>query len=84
MKNPQLSVGEQNVVAELQRNFDISEIEATDHVLAQKRELAFIHHTKGNVELARQLMKELDEWSEEAERDYLKWEQSKTKKIILL
>lgn len=84
MKNPQLSVGEQNIVAELQRNFDITEIEATDSVLAQKRELAFIHHTKGHFELARQLMKELDEWTEEAEKDYQKFEQSKTKKIILL
>lgn len=84
MKNPRLSVGEQNIVTELQRNFGITEIEATDHMMAQKRELAFIHHTKGNFELARQLMKELDEWSEEAEKDYLKWEQGKTKKIILL
>lgn len=84
MKNPRLSVGEQNIVTELQRNFGITEIEATNHMMAQKRELAFIHHTKGNFELARQLMKELDEWSEEAEKDYLKWEQGKTKKIILL
>lgn len=79
-----LSVGEQGIVAELQRNFGITEIEATDHVIAQKRELAFIHHTQGNFELARQLMKELDEWTEEAEKDYMKWEQHKTKKIILL
>jgi len=77
-------VGEQNIVSELQRNFDLTEIEATDHVLAQKRELAFIHHTQGHFELARQLMQELDEWTEEAEKDYMKWEQSKTKKIILL
>jgi len=84
MKNPQLSVGEQNIVAELQRNFDLTVIEATDHVLAQKRELAFIHHNQGNFELARQLMMELDDWSEEAEKDYQKYEQSKTKKIILL
>lgn len=84
MKNPQLSVGEQSIVNELQRNFDITEIEAIDQVLAQKRELAFIHHNKGNFELARQLMIELDDWSEEAEKDYQKYEQSKTKKIILL
>lgn len=84
MKNPQLSVGEQNIVDELQRNFGLTQIEAIDHVMAQKRELAFIHHNTGHFELARQLMKELDEWSEEAEHDYMKWEQSKTKKIILL
>lgn len=84
MKNPTLSVGEQNIVDELQRNFDLTKIEATDHVLAQKRELAFIHHTKGNFELARQLMIELDDWSEEAEQDYQIWEKSKTKKIIIL
>jgi len=29
-------------------------------------------------------MMELDDWSEEAEKDYQKYEQSKTKKIILL
>ncbi|MCK5019408.1 MAG: hypothetical protein KAS32_20285 [Candidatus Peribacteraceae bacterium] len=84
MKNPKLSVGEQGIVSELQRNFGITEIEATDHVFAQKRELAFIHHNKGNFELSRQLMIEMDEWTEEAEKDYQKWEQCKTKKIIVL
>lgn len=84
MKNPTLSVGEQSVVSELQRVYEITEIEAMDHMFAQKRELAFVHHTRGNFEVARQLMIELDDWSEEAEKDYLLWEKNKTKKIILL
>jgi hypothetical protein len=79
-----LSVGEQNIVGELQRCYGITEIEAMDHVIAQKRELAFVHNQKGNIELARQLLKELNEWTQEAEKDFQQLQESKTKKIILL
>jgi len=56
-----LSVGEEAIVENLVRTFNITEIEAIDHVIAQKRELAFIHQMRGNVALADQIMKELGE-----------------------
>lgn len=56
-----LSIGEEEVVSELQRIFGITEIEAVDHVIAQKRELVFLHAQKGNFALAEQLKNELGE-----------------------
>jgi hypothetical protein len=56
-----LSVGEEEIVKALVQNFGVTEIEAVDHVVKQKRELAFIHEMRGNTELAEQLMKELGE-----------------------
>lgn len=55
------SVGEETIISELQRLFGVTELDAIQHVIGQKRELAFMHSVKGNVELAEQLMKELGE-----------------------
>jgi hypothetical protein len=56
-----LSIGEEAIVQSLVEVYGITEIQAIDHVIAQKRELAFIHAQRGNVALAKQIMKEIGE-----------------------
>lgn len=55
------SIGEEAVIESLVAAYNITEIEAIDHVIAQKRELAFIHARRGNHALAKQLRKEIGE-----------------------
>lgn len=55
------SVGEETIISELQRLFGVTELDAIQNVIAQKRELAFMHFNKGNEALAEQLLKEIGE-----------------------
>lgn len=47
-----------------------AEDEALENVIGQKRELAFEHERRGNIELARHIKKELGEWTKESEEAY--------------
>lgn len=60
-----LSAAEKEIIAALQQQFGITEIEATEHHLQSKRELAYIYARRGNAELAEHLFKQLDEWNSE-------------------
>lgn len=53
------SVGEQEIIEILQQGFGQSFIQAVDHVINQKRELAVQHRRLGNDRLADQLLKEI-------------------------
>lgn len=55
------SIGEEAIIASLMEIYGITELQAIDHVIAQKRELAFIHAQRGNIELAKQIKKEIGE-----------------------
>ena len=55
------SIGEEAIIEALVQEYGITEIQAIDHVIAQKRELAFIHAQRGNFELAKQIKKEIGE-----------------------
>ncbi len=59
--NNYLSIGEEAIVQQLMEIYLISELRAVDEVLKQKRELALIHSLRGNLELAKQIMKEIGE-----------------------
>jgi hypothetical protein len=56
-----LSIGEEAIVEHLMALYGIKELEAVDHVIKQKRELAFIHFQRGNDKLAKQIMSEIGE-----------------------
>lgn len=56
-----LSIGEEAIVENLIDTYGITEIEAIDHVIGQKRELALIHSMRGNQALAEQILSELGE-----------------------
>lgn len=72
--NIYLSVGEEEIVAALQEQFNITELEAVEKVVQQKRELCFHYRRAGNIELAKQLTGELGEpWIEmPTDREYKK------------
>jgi len=76
---------EEEIISSLQEIYNLTYLEACEHVIVQKRELAFIHQTRGNYELAKTILKELGEWNDEREEEY---QQAKSlaepKKIILL
>jgi hypothetical protein len=55
------SVGEQEIIESLQRDFNQTFVQAVDHVIAQKRYYAYVWRCRGNTELADQIMKEIGE-----------------------
>ncbi len=75
---------EEEIIDSLQEIYGITYLEASNQVLMQKRELAFMHQMRGNFALAETLLKELDEWNDEVAAEF---DQQKTygtsKKIIL-
>lgn len=76
---------EEEIIASLQEIYDLTYMEACEHVIIQKRELAFIHQTRGNYELAKTILKELGEWNDERQEEYERLKDlSEPKKIILL
>lgn len=80
--NIYLSVAEEEMVSQLQSMFNITIIEAVEKVIEQKRELAYIWRQRGNLELSRQISKEIDEWTEENESQYQSIQ--KQEKLIIL
>ena len=55
------SIGEEAIIAALVEQYGITELEAIGEVIKQKKELAFLHKERGNLELAQQIIKELGE-----------------------
>lgn len=47
-----------------------AESEALEQVIGQKRELAFIHGQRGNLDLAKHLKMELGDWTKENQEVY--------------
>lgn len=76
---------EEEIIESLREIYGITYLEACEQVIMQKRELAFMHHQRGDFELAKTILKELDEWNDELEEIF---QQEITygskKKIILL
>lgn len=55
------SVGEQEIIRDLQENFNQPFLKAVDLVIEQKRHTAMIWRRRGNHELADQLLREIGE-----------------------
>ena len=79
------SVGEQEIISALQEHYEITELEASEKVIEQKREAAYLYSMQGHFDLAQQLLEELDEWTDAIAQDYINRGRDlpKTKKIIL-
>lgn len=78
-----LSAAEKEIIAALQLTLEITELEAVEHHLQGKRELALTYARRGNVDLAEHLLKELDEWSEEMSIELQRIAAETPKKIII-
>lgn len=64
------SVAEQEILNWMVQSMGLTRFEAIEHVLGQKRELAYIHGRRGNLALRRQILQEINEWDDEMEQDY--------------
>jgi len=83
-KNIHLNVAEMEWLGVMQRQFNCTEQEALAEIIEYKREQAFVYEQRGNIELARHLLKEIDEWDDSREADYANMPTQASKKIILL
>jgi hypothetical protein len=56
-----LTEAEKEIIEHMRETMGMSLIDATDHVIQYKRNLALYHEQKGNIDLAEHLLKELGE-----------------------
>lgn len=75
---------EEEIIESLQEIYGITYLEAANAVICQKRELAFIHQQRGHFELAKTILKELDEWNDEVAEEFERLETYGSKKNIIL
>jgi hypothetical protein len=82
-KNIKLSIAEKEWLGVMMRQFGCTEQEALDEIIVYKREMAFYHEKKGNLELARHLLQEIDEWDDTREAEFVEFKE-KEKEISLV
>ncbi len=84
-KNIHLSIAEKEWLGVMMRQFGCTEQQALDEIIVYKREQAYGYKLKGNFELERQLLQEIDEWDDTREEEYKQRASGDNeKKIILL
>lgn len=81
-QNIQLNIAEKEWLGVMMRQFGCTEQEALKEIIDYKREQAFGQEQLGNIELARLLLQQIDEWDDTREEEY-KQRMSKDVKIIL-
>lgn len=69
-KNIHLNGPELEWLGHMQAMFGCTEQEALKEIIEYKREQAFAQESKGNYELARMLLQEIDEWDDTREEEY--------------
>jgi len=74
-----ITEAEREIIEHMRETMGMTLIEATEHVIQYKRNLALHYEQTGNVELAEHLLKELGEW-DESRREEMK---SQYQSIIL-
>lgn len=74
---------EEEIIESLQEIYQITRLEACTQVIMQKRELAYQHQRRGNIELSKVILLELGEWNDEREEEYKRLQKPKNVKIIL-
>lgn len=83
-KNIHLNMGEKEWLRIMMNEFKCTEQQALEEIITYKREMAFSSEQKGNWELARQLLQEIDEWDDTRESDYKQIVESEKKITIIL
>ena len=85
-KGVYFSVAEEEMITSLQEIYKITEIEAVDAVISNKRQNAWMYQQRGNLELAEVLLRELGDWNAVWEETFeeLRADGKEYKKIILL
>lgn len=80
--NIHLNLAEQEWLHHMQQMFGCTEQQALEEIISYKREMAFHYEKTGNIELARHLLQEIDEWDDTREEEYNQ-RVSKNVKIIM-
>ena len=80
------SVAEEEMITSLQEIYKITEIEAVEAVISNKRQNAWMYQQRGNLELAEVLLRELGDWNAVWEETFAELREAgkEYKKIILL
>lgn len=69
-KNIHLTIAEKEWLGVMKRQFGCTEQEALEEIIMYKREQAFGYQQQGNLDLARMLLQEIDEWDDTREAEY--------------
>ena len=85
-KGVYFSVAEEEMITSLQEIYKITEIEAVEAVISNKRQNAWMYQQRGNLELAEVLLRELGDWNAVWEETFAELREAgkEYKKIILL
>lgn len=78
-----LNNAEREIMQHLIDIYQCSEATAFNEIVKYKRELALHHQHRGNFELAKHLLIELDEWDDSREQDFKNSKLPSSRKIIL-
>lgn len=82
-KNIHLTIAEKEWLGVMMRQFGCTEQEALEEIIVYKREQAFGYEQKGNHELARHLLMQIDEWDDTREEEF-KQKDKKVKEIKIV
>ena len=76
---------EEEMIQSLMEIYNITEYQAKETVVRDKRQNAFMYQQRGNLELAEVLLRELGEWNDQwaEEHEKLREEGKEYKKLIL-
>ncbi len=59
------SNAEQEIIKCLMDDFGVTYLQATNQVISQKKEAAYMYSQRGNFNLAEHLLREINEWNDE-------------------
>jgi len=84
-KDVYFSVAEEEMITSIQEIYNVTEIEAVQAVISNKRQNAWAYQQRGNLDLAEVLLRELGEWNSTWEETHaeLREEGKEYKKLIL-
>jgi len=73
MKNQKVyfSLAEEEIIETLVTEFNVTALQAQHQVLSQKREAAYRFSMRGNFDLAEHMLREICEWNDEVEKDFI-------------
>lgn len=70
-KHVYFSIAEKEIIELLREEFKITYIQACSQVIAQKREAAYRYSQRGNFDLAEHMLREICEWNDETEKEFI-------------
>lgn len=83
-KNIHLNIAEKEWLKAMQNLYGCTEQQALNEIIIYKREMAYEHGLKGNYELERLLMQEIDEWDDTREEEFKQKASKKDTTTIIL